>query len=247
MKLSILYFCIIIIIGFASCNEEEKETSITTFSIDTYCEVMLGDTLNIPIVNGSGELDILKSNDEFAEITYKKKNNNNIIGTISVIGRSLGTSSFMVADTVTNNIYTVSYKVIPPWIGLYFKDWLEEWQPIGIGGMEFILVADESCTCYAISRPALGTQLDPKLIMTGVYHITKDGTGIDLDLSGSEYDFNYKFLITKGNVSLLKKVPDIADENPYFEGIIMKELSSGNDLHGLLVYKEGTLPYHIVK
>lgn len=237
MNKLIIPFLLIIAILAPSCSDDKSDYA--PLSLGTSYEVMLGDTLDIPIVNGSGNLDIYSSDDDnFIEVAYKKGGTSGNYGQISVIGRELGTSTITVTDKGTNEKCTVSVKVVTPYLQMYFEDYPEEWAHLGMGNLEFKLVANESKTCDALRRFIDGAyQFETTVVMTGSYNISEKGTILSLNLKGDNIEFAHTFKIKKGDISLLQKMPDIEKEQPCFEGIEMSDSDTGKTVMAVITYK----------
>lgn len=230
----------------ASCSSDDK-LGYKPFSLDSNYEVMLGDTLDISIVNGSGDLDIYSSDDGNIEVAYKKEGANDNYGRISVVGRELGTSAIIVTDKETNEKCTVSVKVVSPYILMYFEDYPEEWAHLGMGNLQFKLDANESKSCYALRRFIDGAyQFETKVAMTGSYNIAEKGTILSLNLKGDNIEFVHTFMIKKGDISLLQKIPDIEKESPCFEGVEMSDSDTGQSVMAVITYKKTAMPSHSV-
>lgn len=236
-KLTISFLLIIVFIA-SSCSDDKS--GYAPFSLKTSYEVMLGDTLDISIVNGSGDLDIYNSDDgNFVEVDYEKGGTSSSYGRISVIGQKIGTSTFTVTDKVTNEKCTVSVKVVTPYLVLFFQGYPEEWNTLyGMGNMEFRLVANESKTCEAYRRFIDGAyQFETTMVMTGSYNISEDGTILSLDLKGDNLEFVRTFEIKKGDTSLLQKMPDIEKESQHFEDLVMSTSDTDEAIVAVIAYK----------
>lgn len=172
-----------------NCNKENEHQPLT---IENYAEVSLGDTTNLIITGGSGNI-VVEGNDNVGISTTQNEKQ-----IISLIGKELGTTNIFVRDKITNESCSIEVNVILPFLTLNF----EEEEGIRPNSL-FVLVASEDSICYAFSYNNMQFKYNDIPIMKGAYHISQNGTMLSFDLKGENSSFEHTFKVKNDNVAYL--------------------------------------------
>ena len=172
-----------------NCNKENEHQPLT---IENYAEVSLGDTTNLIITGGSGNI-VVEGNDNVGISTTQNEKQK-----ISLIGKELGTTNIFVRDKITNESCSIEVNVILPFLTLNFEE-EEGIRPKSL----FVLVASEDSICYAFSYNNMQFKYYDIPIMKGAYHISQNGTMLSFDLKGENSSFEHTFKVKNDNVAYL--------------------------------------------
>ena len=172
-----------------NCNKENEHQPLT---IENYAEVSLGDTTNLIITGGSGNI-VVEGNDNVGISTTQNEKQK-----ISLIGKELGTTNIFVRDKITNESCSIEVNVILPFLTLNFEE-EEGIRPKSL----FVLVASEDSICYAFSYNNMQFKYNDIPIMKGAYHISQNGTMLSFDLKGENSSFEHTFKVKNDNVAYL--------------------------------------------
>ena len=191
MKVFSVLGVILVALCFFACNSN-KENEHQPLTIENYAEVSLGDTTNLIITGGSGNI-VVEGNDNVGISTTQNEKQ-----IISLIGKELGTTNIFVRDKITNESCSIEVNVILPFLTLNF----EEEEGIRPNSL-FVLVASEDSICYAFSYNNMQFKYNDIPIMKGAYHISQNGTMLSFDLKGENSSFEHTFKVKNDNVAYL--------------------------------------------
>lgn len=191
MKIFSVLGVILVALCLFACNSN-KENEHQPLTIENYVEVSLGDTTNLIITGGSGNI-VVEGNDNVGISTTQNEKQ-----IISLIGKELGTTNIFVRDKITNESCSIEVNVILPFLTLNF----EEEEGIRPNSL-FVLVASEDSICYAFSYNNMQFKYNDIPIMKGAYHISQNGTMLSFDLKGENSSFEHTFKVKNDNVAYL--------------------------------------------
>lgn len=191
MKVFSVLGVILVALCLFACNSN-KENEHQPLTIENYVEVSLGDTTNLIITGGSGNI-VVEGNDNVGISTTQNEKQ-----IISLIGKELGTTNIFVRDKITNESCSIEVNVILPFLTLNF----EEEEGIRPNSL-FVLVASEDSICYAFSYNNMQFKYNDIPIMKGAYHISQNGTMLSFDLKGENSSFEHTFKVKNDNVAYL--------------------------------------------
>lgn len=191
MKIFSVLGVILVALCLFACNSN-KENEHQPLTIENYAEVSLGDTTNLIITGGSGNI-VVEGNDNVGISTTQNEKQ-----IISLIGKELGTTNIFVRDKITNESCSIEVNVILPFLTLNF----EEEEGIRPNSL-FVLVASEDSICYAFSYNNMQFKYNDIPIMKGAYHISQNGTMLSFDLKGENSSFEHTFKVKNDNVAYL--------------------------------------------
>ena len=191
MKVFSVLGVILVALCLFACNSN-KENEHQPLTIKNYAEVSLGDTTNLIITGGSGNI-VVEGNDNVGISTTQNEKQR-----ISLIGKELGTTNIFVRDKITNESCSIEVNVILPFLTLNF----EEEEGIRPNSL-FVLVASEDSICYAFSYNNMQFKYNDIPIMKGAYHISQNGTMLSFDLKGENSSFEHTFKVKNDNVAYL--------------------------------------------
>ena len=191
MKVFSVLGVILVALCLFACNSN-KENEHQPLTIENYAEVSLGDTTNLIITGGSGNI-VVEGNDNVGISTTQNEKQ-----IISLIGKELGTTNIFVRDKITNESCSIEVNVIFPFLTLNF----EEEEGIRPNSL-FVLVASEDSICYAFSYNNMQFKYNDIPIMKGAYHISQNGTMLSFDLKGENSSFEHTFKVKNDNVAYL--------------------------------------------
>ena len=191
MKIFSVLGVILVALCLFACNSN-KENEYQSLIIENYVEVSLGDTTNLIITGGSGNI-VVEGNDNVGISTTQNEKQ-----IISLIGKELGTTNIFVRDKITNESCSIEVNVILPFLTLNF----EEEEGIRPNSL-FVLVASEDSICYAFSYNNMQFKYNDIPIMKGAYHISQNGTMLSFDLKGENSSFEHTFKVKNDNVAYL--------------------------------------------
>ena len=95
MKIFSVLGVILVVLCLFACDSN-KENEHQPLIIENYAEVSLGDTTNLIITGGSGNI-VVEGNDNVGISTTQNEKQR-----ISLIGKELGTTNIFVRDKITN-------------------------------------------------------------------------------------------------------------------------------------------------
>ena len=198
MKIYRVLGVILVALCFFACNSnKENEYEYQPLTIDNYAEVSLGDTTNLIITGGSGNI-VVEGNDK-VDISTDQNDKQKI----TLIGKEIGTTNIFVRDKITNESCSIEINVIPPFLTLSID---------GDGGNHFyniwrnslfVLIASEDSICYVFSYNNMQFKYNDIPIMKGTYHISQNGTMLSFDLKGENSTFEHTFKVKNDNVAYL--------------------------------------------
>lgn len=191
MKIFSVLGVILVALCLFACDSN-KENEHQPLTIENYAEVSLGDTTNLIITGGSGNI-VVEGNDNVGISTTQNEKQR-----ISLIGKELGTTNIFVRDKITNESCSIEVNVILPFLTLNF----EEEEGIRPNSL-FVLVASEDSICYAFSYNNMRFKYNDIPIMKGAYHISQNGTMLSFDLKGENSSFEHTFKVKNDNVAYL--------------------------------------------
>ena len=191
MKIFSVLGVILVALCLFACDSN-KENEHQPLTIKNYAEVSLGDTTNLIITGGSGNI-VVEGNDNVGISTTQNEKQR-----ISLIGKELGTTNIFVRDKITNESCSIEVNVILPFLTLNF----EEEEGIRPNSL-FVLVASEDSICYAFSYNNMRFKYNDIPIMKGAYHISQNGTMLSFDLKGENSTFEHTFKVKNDNVAYL--------------------------------------------
>ena len=191
MKVFSVLGVILVALCLFACNSN-KENEHQPLIIENYAEVSLGDTTNLIITGGSGNI-VVEGNDNVGISTTQNEKQR-----ISLIGKELGTTNIFVRDKITNESCSIEVNVILPFLTLNFEK-EEGIRPNSL----FVLVASEDSICYAFSYNNMRFKYNDIPIMKGAYHISQNGTMLSFDLKGENSSFEHTFKVKNDNVAYL--------------------------------------------
>lgn len=195
MKVFSVLGVILVALCLFACNSN-KENEHQPLTIENYVEVSLGDTTNLIITGGSGNI-VVEGNDNVGISTTQNEKQ-----IISLIGKELGTTNIFVRDKITNESCSIEVNVILPFLTLNFEE--EEGNHLNIRPKSlFVLVASEDSICYAFSYNNMQFKYNDIPIMKGAYHISQNGTMLYFDLKGENSSFEHTFKVKNDNVAYL--------------------------------------------
>ena len=197
MKIYRVLGVILVALCFFACNSnKENEYEYQPLTIDNYAEVSLGDTTNLIITGGSGNI-VVEGNDK-VDISTDQNDKQKI----TLIGKEIGTTNIFVRDKITNESCSIEVNVILPFLTLNFEEEEENHLNIRSNSL-FVLVASEDSICYAFSYNNMQFKYNDIPIMKGTYHISQNGTMLSFDLKGENSTFEHTFKIKNDNVAYL--------------------------------------------
>ena len=191
MKIFSVLGVILVVLCLFACDSN-KENEHQPLTIENYAEVSLGDTTNLIITGGSGNI-VVEGNDNVGISTTQNEKQ-----IISLIGKELGTTNIFVRDKITNESCSIEVNVVLPFLTLNF----EEEEGIRPNSL-FVLVASEDSICYAFSYNNMQFKYNDIPIMKGAYHISQNGTMLSFDLKGENSSFEHTFKVKNDNVAYL--------------------------------------------
>ena len=191
MKIYSILSVILVTLCFFACKSN-KENEYQPLTIENYAEVSLGDTTNLIITGGSGNI-IVDGNDKVDISTAQNDKQK-----ITLIGKEIGTTNIFVRDKITNESCSIEVNVILPFLTLNFEE-EEGIRPKSL----FVLVASEDSICYAFSYNNMQFKYYDIPIMKGAYHISQNGTMLSFDLKGENSSFEHTFKVKNDNVAYL--------------------------------------------
>lgn len=191
MKIFSVLGVILVVLCLFACDSN-KENEHQPLIIENYAEVSLGDTTNLIITGGSGNI-VVEGNDNVGISTTQNEKQR-----ISLIGKELGTTNIFVRDKITNESCSIEVNVILPFLTLNFEK-EEGIRPNSL----FVLVASEDSICYAFSYNNMRFKYNDIPIMKGAYHISQNGTMLSFDLKGENSSFEHTFKVKNDNVAYL--------------------------------------------
>ena len=124
MKIYSILSVILVTLCFFACKSN-KENEYQPLTIENYAEVSLGDTTNLIITGGSGNI-IVEGNDKVDIATAQNDKHK-----ITLIGKEIGTTNIFVRDKITNESCSIEVNVIFPFLTLNFEK--EEGNHLNIG------------------------------------------------------------------------------------------------------------------
>ena len=233
MKIFSVLGVILVALCLFACDSN-KENEHQPLTIENYAEVSLGDTTNLIITGGSGNI-VVEGNDNVGISTTQNEKQR-----ISLIGKELGTTNIFVRDKITNESCSIEVNVILPFLTLNF----EEEEGIRPNSL-FVLVASEDSICYAFSYNNMQFKYNDIPIMKGAYHISQNGTMLSFDLKGENSSFEHTFKVKNDNVAyLLSNMSSISTLSQTYLTASFTDVETGTDIPhvfmGNKVYK--TLP-----
>lgn len=196
MKIYRVLGVILVALCFFACNSnKENEYQYQPLTIANYAEVSLGDTTNLIITGGSGNI-VVEGNDKVDISTTQNGKQK-----ITLIGKELGTTNIFVRDKITNESCSIEINVILPFLTLNIDDerhHLNIWR-----NSLFVLVASEDSICYVFSYNNMQFKYNDIPIMKGTYHISQNGTMLSFDLKGENSTFEHTFKVRNDHVAYL--------------------------------------------
>ena len=109
MKIYRVLGVILVALCFFACNSnKENEYEYQPLTIDNYAEVSLGDTTNLIINGGSGNI-VVEGNDK-VDISTDQNDKQKI----TLIGKEIGTTNIFVRDKITNEACRSGGEVVFP-------------------------------------------------------------------------------------------------------------------------------------
>ena len=237
MKVFSVLGVILVALCLFACNSN-KENEHQPLTIENYAEVSLGDTTNLIITGGSGNI-VVEGNDNVGISTTQNEKQ-----IISLIGKELGTTNIFVRDKITNESCSIEVNVILPFLTLNFEEEEENHLNIRSNSL-FVLVASEDSICYAFSYNDMQFKYNDIPIMKGTYHISQNGTMLSFDLKGENSSFEHTFKVKNDNVAyLLSNMSSISTLPQTYLTASFTDVETGTDIPhvfmGNKVYK--TLP-----
>lgn len=200
MKVLRLFLAFLLSLGLFACNSNE-EGEQQPLSVVDYCEVALGDTTQIVVTGGSGNI-VVRGN-SLVEATYSSSQNDNQQRTISLVGKSLGTTNIVVQDNTTNESSNVEVHVVNPFLILKFFS-VENLESLGLkGNYLFALIASEDSICYVFSYNNMQFKYNDIPVMKGSFHVSENGKELAFDLKGEKNTFKHSFRINDDKASFL--------------------------------------------
>lgn len=197
MKIYRVLGVILVALCFFACNSnKENEYEYQPLAIANYAEVSLGDTTNLIITGGSGNI-VVEGNDKVDISTTQNGKQK-----ITLIGKELGTTNIFVRDKITNESCSIEINVILPFLTLNIEG--EEGNHLNIWrNSVFVLVASKDSICYVFSYNNMQFKYNDIPIMRGTYHISQNGTMLSFDLKGENSTFEHTFKVRNDNVAYL--------------------------------------------
>ena len=197
MKIYRVLGVILVALCFFACNSnKENEYEYQPLTIANYAEVSLGDTTNLKITGGSGNI-VVEGNDK-VDISTDQNDKQKI----TLIGKEIGTTNIFVRDKITNESCSIEVNVILPFLTLNFEIEKENHLNI-IPHSLFALVASEDSICYVFCYNNMQFKYNDIPIMKGTYHISQNGTMLSFDLKGEDSTFEHTFKVKNDNVAYL--------------------------------------------
>lgn len=195
MKIYRVLGVILVALCFFACNSN-KENEYQPLTIANYAEVSLGDTTNLIITGGSGNI-VVEGNDK-VDISTDQNDKQKI----TLIGKEIGTTNIFVRDKITNESCSIEVNVIFPFLTLNFE--IEKGNHLNIIPHSlFALVASEDSICYVFSYNNMQFKYNDIPMMKGTYHISQNGTMLSFDLKGENSTFEHTFKVKNDNVAYL--------------------------------------------
>ena len=195
MKVFSVLGVILVALCLFACNSN-KENEHQPLTIENYAEVSLGDTTNLIITGGSGNI-VVEGNDNVGISTTQNEKQ-----IISLIGKELGTTNIFVRDKITNESCSIEVNVILPFLTLNFEE--EGGKNLHINPNSlFVLVASKDSICYVFSYNNMQFKYNDIPMMKGTYQISQNGTMLSFDLKGENSTFEHTFKVKNDNVAYL--------------------------------------------
>ena len=176
---------ILVALCFFACNSnKENEYEYQPLTIENYAEVSLGDTTNLIITGGSGNI-VVEGNDK-VDISTDQNDKQKI----TLIGKEIGTTNIFVRDKITNESCSIEVNVIFLFLTLNFE--MEEGNHLNISPISlFVLIASEDSICYTFSYNNMQFKYNDIPMMKGTYHISQNGSMLSFDLKGKNCTFEH--------------------------------------------------------
>lgn len=169
MKIYRVLGVILVALCFFACNSnKENEYEYQPLTIANYAEVSLGDTTNLIITGGSGNI-VVEGNDK-VDISTDQNDKQKI----TLIGKEIGTTNIFVRDKITNESCSIEVNVILPFLTLNFEEEGGKNFHIKPNSL-FVLVASEDSICYVFSYNNMQFKYNDIPMMKGTYLYLKMG------------------------------------------------------------------------
>lgn len=240
---------------FCACGDMDNKDN-KVFSINDSYEVALGDTLFIPVTNGSGNVQVDENSGSIQASYTKKEDVKDRYGLISVIGKELGTTTLTATDQNTEETSVVNIKVTHPYLRIAFEEILGEWGLTDSNSL-FVLVANKNHDCYVLDFDHLRNRYVDTPLYVGNYELSENDEtiltfhlkGNRQDMRGNPEEMNKTLRIDSDPTGLFAKLSQGIEKEPQSQTRIKitdLELDMTTD-HIVLSYKEGSIPMNIVE
>lgn len=182
MKVENLFGLILLFVSICSitsCDDKnENVQEATPFHLKKhYYEVALRGNNNIPIVNGSGDVNVFVEDEEIVSATY----NGELFadqqkGVILVEGKSKGETTIKITDNITRESETVSIKITDSYVACHITESNHPFLKIGI---TLFLINNEARNFYAFQMNDMHHTLYEKPYGYGAYSLCVEKTTKD--------------------------------------------------------------------
>ena len=232
---------ILVALCFFACNSnKENEYEYQPLAIANYAEVSLGDTTNLIITGGSGNI-VVEGNDK-VDISTDQNDKQKI----TLIGKEIGTTNIFVRDKITNESCSIEVNVILPYLTLNFEE--EGGKNLHINPNSlFVLVASEDSICYVFSYNNMQFKYNDIPMMKGTYHISQNGSMLSFDLKGKNCTFEPTFKVKNDNVAyLLSNMSSINTLPQAYLTASFTDVETGTDFPHVFIGIKSTRLYNLI-
>lgn len=252
-----IWFIFLASFCMVSCSKDDNEIKTNPFSLEASYEVPVGDTLNIPIRNGSGELSFENLNESNIEVAYSRLKfvTQETKGYLSIIGKKRSEeNNIIITDDKTKEECCSAIKVTSPYIALHFENSESLFKKWGMptGDLSFILVANTQKDCYVLSYNNMNFQYSKIPVYFGSYCMSPDGELLSFNLKSKYGNFEKTFKILAIDCNIFSKLSlgEDIDKEPRGEYLckVVDETPSQNEIINAIVnYKGFIIPNGILK
>lgn len=178
----LLFLCAI---GLPACSDDDETKELTPLQIEKRSyEVRWGDSDDIGIYNGSGNISLKVQNTDIIEASYKINEdygklilggaNYTFLGQIRVSGKQKGETSLTVTDNVTKETVELQIKVTDRYLSCAIQ---EGNHPALTKDITVFFVGNEAHDCYFFSMDHANNKLYDEPLAKGTYEFTAEKDG----------------------------------------------------------------------
>ena len=149
---------VIICVSLVACNDNESFSTLRLNKL--YYEVPMEPRhVSIPIINGSGDIDLIIQDEDILNAIYLKNNESyeeNGMGYIKLYGKKKGLTTLTVVDKVDNRVEYIDVKIVDCYLAYVIQD---SNYPLFKSGSILFFVNNYSGDCYVLANDDEGESI----------------------------------------------------------------------------------------